>query len=129
MSDLYCDRCDVFGHAEDTDECLHYWKTTEEPFRERMQRQVGKIFKLKEPTPILCKEWQSESGWYSERMEPTPGTMVRLVHYTPDRPGMKAGNYWTIETLDGEFSATQIYQDELEELSALDKLSLIEKPE
>lgn len=123
----YCDRCDVFGHEEGSEECHDYWNNHELPFRDRMFAMVGKIFKLADPAPDLYKERETGDGW--EVMEPAPGTFVRLTHYTPDTPGTKAGNYWRIETLDGEFSATQIYQDELEELSALDRLSLIEVDE
>jgi len=126
VNETYCSRCDVLGHEEDTEECRDYWNGHELPFRDRMYAMVGKVFKLKDPTPELYKEWETENGWHKEVMSPEPGTFVRLTHYTPDTPGMRAGNYWSIQTMDGEFSATQIYQDELEELNALDKLALIE---
>lgn len=84
----------------------------------RMYAMVGRIFKLKGPTPILF-------GRKGKEFDPPPGTFVRLTAYTPDTPGMNSGNHWCIETLDGKFSARQIYQDELEELTALDRMSLI----
>lgn len=123
MNDAYCTRCDVFGHEEGTDECLHYWKTTEVPFRDRMQKMVGKVFKLGSPAPDL---WMQD-GEDDVRIDVPPGTLVRLTHYTPDTPGLSAGNYWSVETLDGKLSATQIYHYELEELGVLDRLSIIEE--
>lgn len=122
----YCSKCDVFDHEEGSTECSVYYASIEIPYQERMQKFVGKIVKLKDPTPCLYKHRETENGHYTERMEPPPGTFVRITHWTPHTPGMLAGDYWTIETLDGEFGATQIYNDELEELNALDKLSLIE---
>jgi hypothetical protein len=115
----YCSKCDVFGHEEGTEECGDYWNNHELPFRDRMFAMVGKIFKLKDPTPILYGDGVAHA-------DIAPGTFVRLADYMPDTPGFKAGNYWTITTLDGKLCATQIYQDELEELSALDRLALLD---
>jgi len=108
------------GHEEGTQECHDYWNHHELPFRDRMFAMVGKIFRLADPTPLM---WDK----HNVEVDVPLGTLVRLIHYTPDTPGHRAGNYWTIETLDGKLSATQIFQDELEELNALDKLSLIKK--
>ena len=119
-NDMYCSRCDVHGHERGKEECLHYWKTTEVPFRERMQKMVGKVFKTADPGPHLFDE-------NNERYSTPPGTLVRLTHYTPETKRLKAGNYWSVETLDGNYSAAQIYQDDLEELNALDRLSLIKR--
>jgi len=120
LHDQYCSRCDVFGHEEDSEDCHDYWNHHELPFKERMFEMVGKIFKLADPTPILFDDDGNEHDL-------PPGTYIRLISYTPDTPGMRAGNYWTIQTLDGKLSATQIYQDELEELNALDRLALIDE--
>lgn len=120
MTDIYCYYCDVHGHEEGSEECKKHWTYVEAPYRERMRAMVGKVFKTADPAPVL----------YTDDNEPwdTPsGIFVRLTHWTPDTPGMKAGDYWSIRTLDGKYSATQIYQDELEELSALDRMSLLEE--
>jgi hypothetical protein len=118
LFDQYCQRCDVFGHEEGTDECREHWENHELPFHDRMFAMVGKTFKTSDPGPILYADDDTP-------YDTPPGTLVRLTHFTPDTPGMKAGNYWSIRTLDGKYSATQIYQDDLEELDVLDKLSLI----
>lgn len=109
----------MLGHRESPEECLHYWKTTKVPFKERMAGMIGMIVKLKDPTPVLYDQT-------NDQFDAPPGTYVRLTDYTPDTPGMKAGNYWSIETLDGKYSAGQIYQDEFEVLTLLDRLALIE---
>lgn len=119
--DNYCSKCDVFGHYEGSVECQVYYASVEIPFQERMQKMVGKIFKLRDPAPMLFIYGTDE------QIDLDPGTFVRLTAWTPYRAGFKAGDYWTIETLDKKAGATQIYSDELEELNALDKLSLIKE--
>ena len=121
VHDQYCERCDVYGHEQGTHQCMDYWNNHELPFRDRMFAMVGKVFKTADPGPYL---YHNES---EERYDAPPGTLVRLTHYTPETLRLKAGNYWSIQTLDGKYSATQIYQDDLEELSALDQMSLIKK--
>jgi hypothetical protein len=117
MSDFYCPKCDVVGHIEATAECHDYWDHHELPFRERMFAMVGKVFKLADHAPDL---WSEEGV----RHNFPPGTFVRLTDYTPNRPGFKSGNYWTIQTLDNKYSATLVYQDDLKELNAAEKLAL-----
>ena len=123
--DQYCEKCDVFGHEEGTDPCHEYWTTTEEPFRERMQRQVGKVFKLSGTGPDFFSVEDGTTLYDSYRLG--AGTFIRLTHYEPWKPGAKVGNFWCIETLDGKFTASQVYQDEIEELGPLDKLALIKE--
>lgn len=119
IDDIYCPRCDVFGHEYGTEECYQYWISEEHPFLERMKKQIGKVFKLGKFFPELTDE-NGVAGLLPE------GTYVKLVDYVPWQEGRNVGNYWTISTLDGKYSATQVYQDELVELDALDRLALLE---
>lgn len=122
--DIYCDRCDVFGHERGTDECHVYWSSVEAPFGKKMKSLEGTIMKTGDPPPDM---WPREiaSADYGDMVDVPPGTFVRILSYTPWRSGMKAGNYFTIETLDGKLCATQVHLGELLPLDALDRLSLI----
>lgn len=123
FNDVYCDRCDVFGHCKSSDECHIYWSSEEAPFGRQMKALEGTVMKLGDIPPDM---WPNKTvGTIGECVDLPPGTFVRILRYTPWREGLRSGNYFTIETLDGEFSGDQVHLGELQELDTLDKLSLI----
>jgi len=82
---------------------------------------IGEIRKLNDDLEMWALVGpEHKSMWFPA------GTMVKIIDWTPWRSGMKDGDYWTIRTLDDEFSATHINELEIGELSALDRLSLID---
>jgi hypothetical protein len=126
LNDIYCDRCDVFGHEFNTDECHIHWTSVEAPFGRQMKALEGSIMKLGDiPSDLWARSEQSPT--LENMAQLPPGTYVRLLHYTPWVDGMKSGNYFDIETLDGKYSGTQIHLGELCELEVLDKLALIDE--
>lgn len=118
--DTYCYYCDVFGHEEGSEDCEKHWTYVELPYRERMEAMIGSVRKLSDPAPFLFDEAQV-------RYNPPPGMFVRLIAYRRESPGSRGGDTWTIQTLDGKLSATQIHHDELDELGALDRMALLEE--
>lgn len=123
-ADIYCDRCDVFGHYKGSDECHIYWSSVEAPFGRQMRALEGTVMKLGHIPPDMWPKGIADAT-YQNAVQPPPGTFVRLIRYTSWRQGMRSGNFFCIETLDGKLSATQVHLGELEDLDALDKLSLI----
>lgn len=118
LHDIYCARCDVFGHEESTPECDQNWAEVEEPFRAKQRARIGEIVAAGEIPPDLYAKGSTEIADIS------PGTLLRIIDWTPWRPGFKAGNYWTVETLDGNYSGTQVYNSEIADPGVLDQLWL-----
>ncbi|MGD9726482.1 MAG: hypothetical protein AB7L09_02940 [Nitrospira sp.] len=119
---IYCNRCDVFGHENYTEECEVYWSSVEAPFGQMMRSLEGTIMKVGElPTDMFSARDPLR------RVEMPSGTFVRLIFYTPWRRGLKSGNYFTIETLDGAYVGEAVHLGELCELDPLDRLALIEE--
>jgi hypothetical protein len=126
MTDTYCDRCDVFGHERYSDECRVYWSSVEAPYGKQMKALEGTIMKMGHIPSDMWPRGIADAN-ISNMVELPPGTFVRMLRYTPWRPGMRAGNYFSIETLDGKFMGTQVHLGELAKLDALDRLSLLEE--
>lgn len=109
-------------------ECEVYWSSVEAPFGQKMRSLEGTIMKLGDIPPEM---WPRDIADATHRnsVDLPPGTFVRLLRYTPWRTGMKGGNNFSIETLDGKYAAGQVHLGELAELDPLDKLALIEGSE
>lgn len=118
--DAYCDRCDVFDHIEGSPECIKYFAGVEIPFQKFKREQIGKIVAAGDMPPDL---YDSDGNGVTI----TSGTLLRLTDWTPHRPGFKAGNYWTVETLDGLYHGSQVYDYELSQPGVLDKLWIAQK--
>ena len=116
-NDAYCGRCDVLDHIEGSPECVKYFTEVETPFQELRRSQVGKIMAASDTGPDLYDR-------DNNMMDISPGTLLRLTKWTPWQPGARAGNYWSVETLDGEFTGTQVHDYELTQSGVLDKLWL-----
>lgn len=126
MSESFCNRCNVFGHEQGSAECNTYYIKVEKPFYDWKQSQIGKVRRLTEDTqmwPVDFVYTLSPSDTFF-----SAGTAVRITNWTP-WTSFRAGDYWSICTLDGKYSATQIYTDELGELPVLDRLALIKEEE
>ena len=108
--DIYCDRCDVFGHENYSEECEIYWSSVEAPL-----------------PPDMWDLAEERAGRDPVMVELPPGTYVRLSNYTPWMPGMKSGNHFYVETLDGKFGGSQVHLGELQELEVLDRLTLLDE--
>jgi len=121
MNESFCSRCDVFGHEQGSGECDTYYNEVEKPHHDARRDQIGEVRGLTEDTEMWDVESNSRCVWMSQ------GTPVRLTAWTPWQEGFKAGDYWTICTLDRKYSATQIKDYELGEPGILDKLALIKE--
>lgn len=84
------------------------------------REQIGKIVAAGDMPPDL---YDSDGNGVTI----TSGTLLRLTDWTPHRPGFKAGNYWTVETLDGLYHGSQVYDYELSQPGVLDKLWIAQK--
>ena len=117
-NDIYCSRCDVVGHDEGTAECDVYYNEVEAPYNDAKRARIGEIVAAGESPPDLY------AAGSEDIVDISPGALLRIIDWTPWRTGFKAGDYWTVETLDGKYSGTQIYDDELVEPGVLDQLWL-----
>jgi hypothetical protein len=120
LHDQYCSKCDVMGHEEGSAECDTYYAEVEMPHHAAKRSQIGKVRALTEETELWDVETNSHCIWLPEE------TPVRITNWTPWHKGSRSGDYWSICTLDREYSATQIKDYELGELGVLDKLALID---
>lgn len=118
MDESYCACCDVFGHVEESGECDRYYDQVELPFHADRRARIGEIVAAGQIPPDLY----APGSTIIAKIE--PGTLLRITDWTPWNPGAQAGDYWTVETLDGKYSGTQIYDDEITDPGVLDQLWL-----